>query len=218
MHVRLDIGMCTTRSVSRECLWLMFAKAINHLKCGDSSINNRLDVTSDASARAQRWYLHGNYIITGAVLGFYFLSVQPTGGIQSQNNVIRKALSLPVEDSVCSPSHQLLSSLTLVSVRGSPELQRIKTESGPGTDSFQQSEFTSTNATDTTPEVLKCNSFRSIKFKLENDLDRIHKEGAGGVIMNVFLLNESLSPALGPNLHIRPLIELFLWCFCWASL
>ena len=31
--------------------------------------------------------------------------------------------------------------------------------------------------------------------------------------MNVFLLNESVSPALGPNLHIRPLIELILWCF-----
>lgn len=73
--------------------------------------------------------------------------------------------------------------------------------------------FASTNGADTTPEVLKCNSFPSIKFELESDLDRIHKEGAGGVIMNVFLLNESVSPALGPNLHIRPLIELILWCF-----
>ena len=49
MHVRSDTGMCTTRSVSRGDLCLVFVQTINHMKCCDCA-KNRLDIKSDTLA------------------------------------------------------------------------------------------------------------------------------------------------------------------------
>lgn len=97
------IGRCTTRSVSRECLWLVFTKTVNHLCCSNCT-ENRLDIKFDTLAPTlmiSAWELHYKRSRCWDS-SFSLLNPPRPTCIQSHNNVIRKALSLhvQVEDSV----------------------------------------------------------------------------------------------------------------------
>lgn len=67
------IGRRTTRSVSRECLCLVFTKT-NNPWCGNSR-NNRLDMEFDTSALTlmiSTWELHFQRAIAGILLSLSF--------------------------------------------------------------------------------------------------------------------------------------------------
>lgn len=126
MHVRLDIGMCATGSVSRDALWLVFAKTIDQL----------YDVLT-AQKNILVWHLstHTDVICMGTALyhsrfGGFALSVlnlQRHTCIQCHNNVIRTAFQL-MWDSVCCSGNQLLLSLTLIILRFVWATEQIKTD------------------------------------------------------------------------------------------
>lgn len=127
MHVRLDIGVCATGSVSRDALGLVFAKTIDQLYDVLTAQKKYMSLTPQHS----HWcYLHGNCITSQRVWGGFALSVlnlQRHTCIQCHNNVIRTAFHL-MWDSVCCSGNQLLLSLSLIILRFVWTTEQIKTD------------------------------------------------------------------------------------------